>query len=56
MRYLDTIDSTVTPIDLSSGTYLVVTKNFNFGDNIKVVAREETPTLRKYIGLMITTL
>jgi len=44
---LDTIDSTVTPIDLSSGTYLVVTKNFNFGDNIKVVAREETPTLRK---------
>lgn len=44
---LDTIDSTVTPIDLTSGTYLVVTKDFNFGDRVKIIAREETPAIRK---------
>lgn len=44
---LEAIDSTITPIDLTSGTYLVVTKDFNFGDRVKIIAREETPLVRK---------
>lgn len=34
-------------IDLNLGTYLVVSKAFDFGDRVEVVAREETPLLRK---------
>ena len=34
-------------IDLNLGTYLVVSKAFDFGDRVEVVAREETPLIKK---------
>ena len=38
---------TTTPINLNDGTYLLVSNDFDFGNNIEIVAREETPLIKK---------
>ena len=38
---------TATPINLNDGTYLLVSNSFDFGDNVEIVAREETSTIKK---------
>lgn len=43
--YLIPFDSLSTGINLAD--YLLIEKQFNFGDNVQIVARYETPTLQK---------
>ena len=38
---------TTTPINLNDGTYLLVSNSFNFENNVEIVAREETPLIKK---------